>query len=48
MYKNNVKYSGLMNLQITIYFLPKSIKPKIKIIQNEKENAVLRKIGSPK
>ena len=48
MYKNKVKYAGLMNLQITMYFLPKSRNPRIKIIQKEKENAVLRKNGFPK
>jgi len=38
MYKNNIKYSGLMNRQTTIYFLPKKINPRIRIIQIENAN----------
>ena len=47
-YRNNVKYSGDMNLHITMYFRPNRIKPNIRIIQKEKEKAVLITIGLPK
>jgi carbamoylphosphate synthase large subunit len=47
-YKNNVKYSGDMNLHITIYLRPNKINPNPRIIQKEKEKAVLMTIGFPK
>ena len=47
-YKNNVKYSGDINLQITIYLRPNNINPNPRIIQNENEKAVLRMMGLPK
>ena len=47
-YKNNVKYSGDMNLHITIYLRPNKINPSPRIIQNENEKAVFTTIGSPK
>ncbi|GAG90453.1 unnamed protein product [marine sediment metagenome] len=47
-YKNSVKYSGDMNLHITIYLRPNRIKPNPRIIQKENEKVVSRTLGSPK
>jgi hypothetical protein len=39
-YKNRVRYSGLINRQTTMYFLPKSMKPIMRMIQKEKAKLV--------
>jgi len=46
-YRNKVKYSGDINLQTIIYFLPNNIKPNPRMIQKENAKAVLITIGSP-
>ena len=46
-YKNKVKYSGDINLQMIIYFLPNNIKPNPRMIQKENAKAVLITIGFP-